>query len=235
MLPAHEFAGMLVLRGRGETIDAERRLVEECRRHAAEEREPAARVWRPHRQVAFGRRDVRAEGYDRARQLARDRGYQPVGRSVGGRAVAFHGTTVAFAWAEPTDDPRRAIPERYGRATGALESALQAVGVDPVREEPTDSFCPGSHSLSAEGGKLVGIAQRVTGDVALVGGVAIPRDRRPIAAVLDPVYDALGVGFDPSSVGSVRDAGGDPDPDALADAIQTELVGEHDARVRQVP
>jgi len=235
MLAAPDTWDMLVLRGRGATIETDRELVEECRRHAAEERETALRVWRPPRQVAFGRRDARADGYDAARRAARERDYPPVGRSVGGRAVAYHGTTVAFVRAEPIEDPRLGLQERYERATGALGSALETVGVEPVLEEPERSFCPGSHSLSADGGKLVGIAQRVTGDVALVGGVAIPRDRWPVAEVLEAVYEALDVPFAASSVGSVRDAGGDGDPDALVDAVEGELVGEREASVREVP
>lgn len=234
MRGASEPAAMHVLRGRGDTIETDRRLTEELRRHAAEESEPAVRVWRPHPQVAFGRRDVGAGGYDRARRIARERGYAPVGRSVGGRAVAYQGTTVAFARAEPVEDPRTGLQRRYDRATAELESALECVGVEPVREEPRDAFCPGSHSLSAGGGKVVGIAQRVTTDAALVAGVAIPRDRWPVAEVLEGVYDALGVSFAPSSVGSVRDAGGDPDPGALVDAVESALVGSREPTVERV-
>lgn len=226
---------MRVVRGSGETIEADRAVTADLREYAAEHEEPAVRVWRPDPQVAFGRRDVGAPQYDRARRLAREQGYAPVGRSVGGRAVAYHGSTVAFARAEPVDDPREGLQERYERVTEALEGALETVGVDGLAtEEPADAFCPGSHSLAAEDAKLVGVAQRVTIDSALVAGVAIPRDRWPIAEVLDGVYEALGVPFDPHTVGSVDAVGGDGDPDALVDAIEDALVGDRDAEIEHV-
>jgi len=42
--------------------------------------------------------------------------------------------------------------------------------------------------------------------------------------VLDPVYDALGVAFDPETVGSVAAAGGESDPDAVVAAVEAALV-----------
>jgi len=226
---------MRVVRGRGDTIEADRALTADLREYAAEHGEPAVRVWRPEPQVAFGRRDLGAPGYDRARRIAREQGYSPVGRSVGGRAVAYHGSTVAFARTEPVDDPREGLQERYDRVAEALRDALETVGVEDVSTgEPDDAFCPGSHSLSAGGSKLVGIAQRVTVDAALVAGIAIPRDRWPIAEVLAGVYDALDVPFDPNTVGSVNSAGGYGDPEVLADAIVDALVGEQDPEIERV-
>lgn len=226
---------MRVVRGRGDTIEADRAVTAGLREHAAEHGEPAVRVWRPEPQVAFGRRDVDATGYDRARRVAREQGYSPVGRSVGGRAVAYHGSTVAFARAEPVEDPREGLQERYERVTGAIEDALETVGVGTVStDEPDDAFCPGSHSLAADGRKVVGVAQRVTVESALVAGIAIPRDHWPIAEVLEAVYDALSVPLDPHSVGSVAAAGGDGDPDALVEAIEDALVGEHEPDVERV-
>jgi len=223
---------MRVVRGRGDTIEADRALTADLRAHAADTGEPGVRVWRPERQVAFGRRDVGSPAYDRARRLAQEKGYTPVGRTVGGRAVAYHGSTVAFARAEPVEDPRTGLQDRYERATDAVADALETVGVENASTgEPDDAFCPGSHSLSVGGGKVVGIAQRVTTESALVAGVAIPRDRWPLAEVLEVVYDALDVDFDPCTVGSVQAAGGDGDPDALVAAIEDALVGDADPEV----
>jgi len=191
--------------------------------------EPALRVWTPHRQVAFGRRDRRAEGYDRAREAASGRDYAVLEREVGGRAVAYTGSTVAFALAEPTTGGRAAIADRYDRVSGAVEDALATVGVDACEGEPPDSFCPGAHSLRADG-KLVGIAQRVRQDVALTAGVVVVRDHDAIAAVLAPVYDALDVPFDPDSVGSVAQAGGDTA--GVVDALVAELVGSRPVTAR---
>lgn len=195
--------------------------------------EPAVRVWTPPRQVAFGRRDAAAEGYPEACHRARDLGYPPVERQVGGRAVAYTGDTVAFLRATPAVDERAGIADRYEEATAACEAALAELGVDARRGEPDDAWCPGSHSLSAGAGKVVGLAQRVAAGVALVGGCVIAADHAAVADVLEPVYDALAVPFDPASVGSVALAGGPAEPQAVVDALAGALAGEPD-RVERV-
>ncbi|MCU4741044.1 lipoyl protein ligase domain-containing protein [Natronoglomus mannanivorans] len=231
---------MRLFRGRAPTIATDSEVSERmCSLVATGE--TAVRVWIPHRQVAFGRRDARLEGYDRARAAASEHGFPPVERSVGGRAVAFDGeTTVAVARAEPVDDSRRGIGDRYDRLTRDLERALDRLGVETTRGEPPDSFCPGSHSLSASladgrggedgtGGserKLAGLAQRVRTDAALVSGILVVDHRSELAGVLEAVYDALEVPFDPSSVGSVAAAGGPSDPDRVVAALEDELVGD---------
>jgi lipoate-protein ligase A len=110
--------------------------------------EAAVRTWTPGRQVAFGRRDVRTEGHERARATARDRGFPPVERRVDGRAVAFADATVAVLRADPVAEVRRGIAARYGRALDALEGALSELDAAVVGGEPPRSFCPGAHSLS---------------------------------------------------------------------------------------
>ena len=140
-----------VFRGRAPTIDADRAVGDRLLEVAAAG-EPAVRVWTPHRQVAFGRRDRHREGYDRAREVARERGFPPVERDVGGRAVAYDGeTTLAFARATPVADFRRGTDERYERATAAVERALSDLGVPVESGEPDGAFCPGTHSLSVRG------------------------------------------------------------------------------------
>ncbi|MDS0261624.1 lipoate--protein ligase family protein [Haloarcula sp. S1CR25-12] len=213
---------MRLLRGRAGDHERDYQRTRELVDRVAADAVPGLRVWRPHRQVAFGRRDRREAGYERAHGAATERGYAVLEREVGGRAVAYTGNTVAFALAEPPDQGRRGIATRYDRVAAAVRRALETVGVDASEGEPPDSFCPGAHSLQATG-KLVGIAQRVRQDVALTAGVVVVRDHAAIAAVLDPVYDALGVPFDPDSVGSVVRAGGDSD--GLLDALETELAG----------
>ncbi|WP_247003802.1 lipoate--protein ligase family protein [Halosolutus gelatinilyticus] len=220
---------MRVFRGRAPTIDADRDLSRRLL-SVATGGERAVRVWRPHRQVAFGRRDTRRDGYERAGEAARTHGFPPVERDVGGRAVAYDGeTTIAFARAEPIADFRQGTSERYEALTAALETVLSESGLDVERGEPADSFCPGTHSLSTIGAagtrrKVVGIAQRVRRDAALVAGIVLVANRDELAAVLDAVYDALGVPFDPSSVGSVRDGGESTDPDRLRRAVEDALV-----------
>jgi len=219
---------MRLLRGRASDHERDYERTRQLVARVAADGEPALRVWRPHRQVAFGRRDRRADGYGRAREAATERGYAVLEREVGGRAVAYTGSTVAFALAEPPSG-RGGIGDRYDRVSDAAVRALEAVAVDASEGEPTNSFCPGAHSLRAAG-KLVGIAQRVREDVALTAGIVVVRDHEAIADVLAPVYDALGVPFDPDSVGSVVRAGGDPA--GLVDALAAELVGSRTVAAR---
>ncbi|WP_436346697.1 lipoyl protein ligase domain-containing protein [Natronorubrum sp. FCH18a] len=231
---------MRVIRGRAATIEADRDVSRRLLSTAADG-DPAVRVWTPHRQVAFGRRDRRLEGYDRARERARERGFPPVDRDVGGRAVAYDGeTALAFARAEPVADFRRGTDDRYERATTAVEEALRGLESDgdlePDRGEPADSFCPGTHSISLEsatGGrrKVVGIAQRVRQNAAVVAGIVLVSNRDALETVLEGVYGALGVPFDPETVGTVADAGGPSDPAVVRSALEDALVGDDRSNV----
>jgi lipoate-protein ligase A len=224
---------MRILRGRAATIAADRERTRTMLDRTGETGEPAVRVWRPHRQVAFGRREAAEPGYDRAVAAARERGFEPVERSVGGRAVAYTGSTVAFAHAVPVADPRVGLDDRYDAAVGRLRRALATLGVDAAPGEPPDAFCPGSHSLQCEG-KVVGVAQRVRTDAALVAGCVVVDDRAAFADVIDAVYGALDQPFDPDSVGSVAAAGGPSDPDPVIDAVERELVGDDPTTVRRI-
>ncbi|MFC7114144.1 biotin/lipoate A/B protein ligase family protein [Natronoarchaeum sp. GCM10025703] len=214
---------MRLVRGRAATPTTDREATAAMLDRTATDRQPSVRVWTPHRQVAFGRRDAACEGYDAARAAATEHGFVPTERSVGGRAVAYTGTTIAFAHARPIDDLRRGLGERYDAATATVRQALSSLGVTVSAGEPAESFCPGSHSLQAAG-KLAGVAQRVRADAALVSGVVIVTDRKEIADVLSPVYDALGAPFDPKSVGGVAHAGGPDDPDLVVRALEDAFV-----------
>ena len=208
---------------------------------------PAVRVTAPPRQVAFGRRDAREAGFEAAKRAASEAGFRPVERDVGGRAVAYTGSTLSFGVAVPTGDGRGSIDSRYEVATETLRDALRDLGADVARGEPSAAFCPGDHSLRVGermdddgGGKIAGLAQRVRADAALVAGALVvsAADPEPIASVTEPVYDALGVPFDPESVGSVAEAGGPDDPDAVARAVEAAFVdgawGDGERRIVRV-
>ena len=230
---------MRVIRGRAPSPTADREATRELLDAVADSGVPAVRTWTPQRHLAFGRRDATEPGYDDARAAASERGFPPVERSVGGRAVAYTGTTVTFAALEPTEGDRTGITDRYEAAVDDVLGALDSLGVDARQGEPPDSFCPGTHSVQADcaaggeerSGKIAGVAQRVTAGAALVSGVVIVADRHEIREVLGPVYDALGVPFDPKSVGSVATAGGPAEPERVARALESAVV---DGRGRTV-
>ncbi|WP_235019780.1 lipoate--protein ligase family protein [Natrialba sp. INN-245] len=236
---------MRLYRGRPSTIETDRaastRLLE-----VAAAGDPAARVWVPHRQVAFGRRDAGTDGYSRALEAARARGFPAVERAVGGRAVAYDGeTTIAFARAEPVADFRRGIDDRYERTTAAIERALGDVGLEPRRGEPDGAFCPGSHSLSiaapsgagdgnSRSAKVVGIAQRVRQQAAVTAGIVVVDGGNELVGVLEDVYGALGLTFDPDAVGALADAGVDVGPETVRAALETALAGDDEPEPRPI-
>jgi len=216
---------MRVLRGRASSSAADRAVTTSL---LSEPIEPAVRVWFPHRHLAFGPRDVRADGYDDACAVAEDQGFEVYERDVGGRAVAYTGTTICFAHVDRLEDERTGLTERYDQVLGRIKDALATVGVDAEVGEPEAAFCPGTHSLSCRG-KLVGLAQRARRNVALTAGLVVPRDRQELIEVLGPVYAALDIPFDPAAVGSVRRAGGTDDPEAVRQAVEDALVTGADA------
>jgi len=221
---------MRLLRGRAADPETDFDRTRQMADRVAEDREPALRVWRPHRQVVFGRRDANSDGYDRAHQAARDRGYTVIERAVGGRAVAYTGSTVSFSLAVPTEDPRGTIDDRYDWVKAAVKRALDDCGVTARTGEPDAAFCPGSHSLQTNG-KIAGLAQRVRRSVAVVGGIVVVRDHEAITEVLEPIYEALDVPFEPQSVGSVARAGGTDDPERVIAALERSLADGRDVSV----
>jgi lipoate-protein ligase A len=226
---------MRVYRGSADTPECDRRVTARVSRTAADTTRTALRVWYPRPHVAFGRRDARADGYERAREIAADRGYPPMERDTGGRAVAFTGNILAIALAEPADATNAAIDERYERAVATLETALRDLGVDARRGEPPNSFCPGTHSLQTEAGKVAGLAQRVRRDVAIVAGAVVVEDAPAVASGLEPVYEALGVPFDPESVGSLAaSADGPLDSATVREEIEAAFVGDRPTTVVNV-
>ncbi|MFW6447942.1 MAG: lipoyl protein ligase domain-containing protein [Halobacteriota archaeon] len=214
---------MFVVRGRPVAADRDGLVSRAMLERTGRTGEAGVRAWRPHPQVAFGPRDVRHEGYPAAARAAREAGLPPTERRVGGHPVALTGSTVTCTWAVPIDDARRGLSARYDAAMDRLRGALADVGVEAVRGEPPDSFCPGQHSLSATG-KIVGLAQRVTADAAAVSGVVVTAEHERIGQVLAEVYPALGLAFDPDSVGSVARAGGTADPTVVEAAVEARLL-----------
>ncbi|MFP4590906.1 MAG: lipoyl protein ligase domain-containing protein [Halobacteriales archaeon] len=214
---------MFVVRGRPADATRDGRVGRAMLERAGRTREAGVRAWRPHPQVAFGPRDVRHEGHPAAARAARAAGLEPTERRVGGHPVALTGTTVACTWVVPIEDARRGLRARYGTVAKRLRGALADLGVEATSGEPPNSFCPGQHSLSAVG-KVVGLAQRVTADAAAVSGVVVTADHERIGAVLAEVYPALGLAFDPDSVGSIERAGGEADPSAVEAAVEAHLL-----------
>ena len=214
---------MRVVRGSVNAPEPDRTVTIQLVQSVATAGESALRVWQPPEQVAFGRRDANREGFERARDAVTSGGVSAIERSTGGHAVYFTGNTVSFVRATPVSDERTGIERRYEETIPKVRTALSEVGVETHQGEPEGAFCPGTHSLSADG-KIVGLAQRVRNDVAVVAGILVLQDHEQIAALLDPVYDALDIPFNPDAVGSVARTGGTARWPAIRDALEAELA-----------
>ena len=198
-------------------------------RVAARELPETLRIARPGTTVAFAKRDAVATGYEAAVRAAREHGFDATLRLAGGRAAIFHDGTMEIGHAVPDDEPRAGIHERFERTAGRLARALGAVGVDARVGEVPGEYCPGRYSVNARGAaKLAGIGQRVVGGGSHTGVVLVIEGDERINAVLDPVYAALNLDWDPAATGSVRAEARYAGWDAVSDAIVAEYAREYD-------
>jgi octanoyl-[GcvH]:protein N-octanoyltransferase len=202
---------------------------------ASEGKRPATlRLHRPGPVIAFGRQDVASTRYPEALEAASRCGYASVERLAGGRAAIFHKDTVAFAWAVPEQYPPRRTYERFFQASEILRDALFKLGVDARVGEIPGEYCPGKYSVNARGQtKLVGLGQRLLAHAAHVGGVIVCDGSAEIRTTLEPVYEALGLSFEPATVGSICDEVGFCDFDRTRDAIVEQF--EHRYEVIRQP
>lgn len=200
-------------------------------RVAAGELPPTMRIHRPCREVAFGRQDVAAPGYERAAEAAIAAGFAPVERMAGGRAAVFHEGTLALTRAYADPEPPQRTYERFREMAGLVKDALSRVGVpDPRVGEVPGEYCPGAFSVSARGKrKLAGLGQRMISGGAHVGGVVVAAGEDEIKGVLVPVYEALGLEWAPETTGSATgEAGREVDPEELADALTAQVSATYD-------
>jgi octanoyl-[GcvH]:protein N-octanoyltransferase len=198
-------------------------------RVAAGELPEALRIARPGTTVAFAKRDAVAPGYEEAVRAARDQGFEATLRLAGGRAAIFHDGTMEIGHAIPDEEPRAGIHDRFAATAGRLARALARLGVDARVGEVAGEYCPGRYSVNARGAvKLAGIGQRVVGGGSHTGVVLVVEGKERINAVLEPVYAALGLDWNPAASGSVRTEAPSADWDAVRDAIVTEYAREYE-------
>ncbi len=198
-------------------------------RVAAGERGETLRVHVPGRIVAFGRQDVAADRYPEAVAATAAAGFQPIARLAGGRAAVFHEGTLAFAWAIPDPEPPRRTQARFAELAGIVAGALRSLGVAAAVGQVPGEYCPGAYSVNARGRvKLMGVGQRLTRRAAHVGGVIVVTGAPLVRAALEPVYAALGLAWDPDTVGTVADEVPGTAVADVADALLAEFATRHD-------
>jgi octanoyl-[GcvH]:protein N-octanoyltransferase len=180
-------------------------------RVAAGELPATIRIHQPAREVAFGRQDVASPGYPAAVRAAEAAGFAAVERLAGGRAALFHEGTIAIARAYPDPQPPQRTYSRFEEMAGMATAALTDLGVDARIGEVPGEYCPGAYSVNARATtKLVGIGQRMISGGAHVGVVIVASGSRLLRETLVPVYEALGLDWDPDTAGSVSDELGRP-------------------------
>lgn len=224
--PTDGGSGVLDPRAAGDDAAAEHAAVRDALAATAEDREQRVLVWRPRCQVAFGRRDEHLERYDAARTVARDAGYAATRRTAGGHAVVHDGGTVAFGVTVPVAPEAVAIEGRYCAVVDAVRDALADSGVALEQGEPDGAFCPGDHGLRADG-KVVGVAQRVRRDAALVSGVVHVALSSEAVMLYERIYDHLDVAFDATAVTDLATVTGHDDgvvtPTTVAEVLRHRL------------
>jgi lipoate-protein ligase A len=183
------------------------------------------RLGRPGAMVAFGRRDVASHGYEAAVRAARSQGFEAVERLAGGRAAVYHEQTVAIAHAAPDRDAIPGTRARFDELAAIIAAALGSLGIDARVGEVAGEYCPGEHSVNARGAtKLAGIGQRLIKGGAHLGAVVVAGGSDRIRDVLVPVYGALELEWEPSTVGSIEDELGAAGLEAAEAAILEQLA-----------
>jgi octanoyl-[GcvH]:protein N-octanoyltransferase len=200
------------------------------RRVAAGELPPTIRIHRPGNEVAFGRQDIASPGYQAAAEAAHAAGFAAVERLAGGRAAVFHQGTIAIARAYSDPQPPKRTYARFEEMADLIAGALQGLGLDARVGEIPGEYCPGAYSVNARGQtKVAGIGQRMIRGGAHMGGVIVASGGREVVRVLEPVYRALELDWDPETSGSVADElGREVDPGEVEEAVIAELAKRYE-------
>jgi octanoyl-[GcvH]:protein N-octanoyltransferase len=197
---------------------------------AASRRPPLLRCYRPRATVAFGRRDTFLPGFGTAVAGARRHGFTPVIRGAGGRAAAYAEGCLIFDEIMPADGS--AIRERFAEDARRQAQALSRLGVDARVGEVPGEYCPGEFSVNARGRvKLIGAAERIIRGAWLHSSVVVVEGAEALRAVLEDVYAALGLDWDPASVGAVTVEA----PGVGLDDVRRALLAEYDTRYTLSP
>lgn len=193
---------------------------------------PVVRYYRPAPTLAFGRRDSFLPGFRGAAAAARRHGYTPVIRGAGGRAAAYDEGCLIFDEVVPSAESMAGIHDRFAAEARRQAEALRRLGVDAEVGAVPGEYCPGQFSVNAGGRvKLIGAAQRVVRGAWLLSSVVVVRSADVLRAVLEDVYAALDLAWDPATVGEVAAEA----PTLGIDDVRTALLDQYAARYELIP
>jgi octanoyl-[GcvH]:protein N-octanoyltransferase len=190
-------------------------------REVAAGRSPGATlVYRPGPTAAFGKLDRLRPGYAHAQAAARRHGFEPLLREGGGHAVVYDARSVVLDEVTPSDDIVAGIQARFDAGTERIVAALRSLGLRPQVGELPGEYCAGAHSVSLEGIKIAGTAQRVVRGAALFSAVVLVGGGAAIRAALTDIYAALELDWEPSTAGALQDVA----PHVTTEAVEQALL-----------
>ncbi|MFC8683411.1 biotin/lipoate A/B protein ligase family protein [Microbacterium ureisolvens] len=162
------------------------------------------RVYTPEPTVAMSRRESRLPGFETARRASADRGFAPVVRPTGGRAVAYDETCIVFDVVVREDAGAIDQALFFREVGGALAAAMRGLGVDARVGDVPGEYCPGEFSVNARGAvKLIGTSQRAVRGARLLSGMLPLEGVDRFTDVLLVVNAALELDWDPSTFGTL--------------------------------
>lgn len=189
---------------------------------------PLVRVYRPWPTVAFGRRDSFLPGFADAVAAAQRHGFTPVIRSAGGRAAAYHEECLVIEEIIAADDATSGIQARFADEAESQARALRGLGVDARVGAVPGEYCPGEFSVNARGEtKLIGAAQRIIRGAWLFSSVVVAGGSGRVRTVLEEVYAALGLDWNPASTGAIADERPEVGVGEVEGALVTGLKGRY--------
>jgi lipoate-protein ligase A len=125
-----------------------------------------------------------------------------------------------------------ATHERFRNVAGIVERALRRVGVDARVGEVPREYCPGDYSVNAGGRtKVAGIGQRLIKGAWHIGGVIVVSEGERVRDVLVPVYEALGLDWDPATAGAVADEAPGVTWEDVTQALEAELPSHTESKL----
>lgn len=186
------------------------------RADAAEGRDPddLIRVYVPEPTVAFGQRDARLPGFE--------------------RAAAYHHGCVVVDHLSRQDDAALTQQARFAEFADLFVRAFGRMGVASSVGEIPGEYCPGEFSVQgpapAHPVKLAGSAQRVVKGAWLFSTHVVVSDAAPLRAVLTDVYRELDLSMDPRTVGAAEDVRPGADVPTFTAALRAEYAAWAGAR-----
>jgi octanoyl-[GcvH]:protein N-octanoyltransferase len=195
-------------------------------------RSAALRVFRPGPTAAFGRLDALVPGFEHACARAREHGFTPLVRSVGGHAALFDESCIVLERVSREDDATSGLSARFEDQSLRVRAALASLGLDARTGALRGEYCAGAHSINVGGRfKVAGIAQRIISRGAATSAVVVAGGGPRLRAAIEAVYAALAIPVDASVAGALDEAL----PGLTVEQVAKRLQDAYTADARLVP